>query len=101
VAPEAWSWATLGGRRAVAAQALSDEGDDAGLTDRVGPPVSEREATAESDKQSRRRPKWTSGAGDGQNRQAEQRRPKRTSGAAMGRLGRTGREEVGRGWARK
>jgi hypothetical protein len=30
---------------------LSDEGDDLGLTDRVGPPVSEREATAESDKQ--------------------------------------------------
>jgi hypothetical protein len=29
----------------VAARALSDEGDDPGLTDRVGPPVSEREAT--------------------------------------------------------
>jgi hypothetical protein len=36
---------------AVAARALSDEGDDPRLTDRVGPPVSEREATAESDKQ--------------------------------------------------
>jgi hypothetical protein len=31
--------------RAVAARTLSDEGDDPGLTDRVGPPVSEREAT--------------------------------------------------------
>jgi hypothetical protein len=30
---------------AVAAQALSDEGDDPRLTDRVGPPISEREAT--------------------------------------------------------
>jgi hypothetical protein len=72
VAPEAWSWAVLGGRRAVAARALSDEGDDPGLTDRVGPPISEREATAKSDKRSRRRPKWTSGAGDGRIRQAEQ-----------------------------
>jgi hypothetical protein len=35
----------------VAAWALSDEGDDPGLTDRLGPPVSEREAMAESDKQ--------------------------------------------------
>jgi hypothetical protein len=50
---------------AVAARALSDEGDDPGLTDRVGPPVSEREATAESDKRSRRRLNRTSGAGDG------------------------------------
>jgi hypothetical protein len=33
------------------ARALSDEGDDPGLTDGVGPPVSEREATAESAKQ--------------------------------------------------
>jgi hypothetical protein len=40
---------------------LSDEGDDPGLTDRVGPPVSEREVTTESDKRSRRRPKRTSG----------------------------------------
>jgi hypothetical protein len=31
---------------------LSDEGDDPGLTDRVGPPVSEREATIESNKRS-------------------------------------------------
>jgi hypothetical protein len=38
---------------AVAARTLSDEGDDPGLTDRVGPPVSEREATVESDKRSR------------------------------------------------
>jgi hypothetical protein len=65
VAPEAWSWAALGGRGAVAARALSDEGDDPGLTDSVGPPVSEREATAKSYKQSRRRPNRTSGAGDG------------------------------------
>jgi hypothetical protein len=35
----------------VAARTLSDEGDDPRLTDRVGPPISEREATAESDKQ--------------------------------------------------
>jgi hypothetical protein len=34
---------------AVVARALSDEGDDPGLTDRVGPPVNEREATAKSD----------------------------------------------------
>jgi hypothetical protein len=46
---------------AVATQALSDEDDDPGLTDRVGPPVSEREATAESDKRSR--PNQTSGSG--------------------------------------
>jgi hypothetical protein len=38
---------------AVAAQTLSNEGDDPRLTDRVGPPVSEREVTAESDKRSR------------------------------------------------
>jgi hypothetical protein len=43
--------ATLAG--AVAARPLSVECDDPGLTDRVGPPVSEREATAESDKRSR------------------------------------------------
>jgi hypothetical protein len=35
------------------ARTLSDEGDDPGLTDRVDPPISEREATAKSDKQSR------------------------------------------------
>jgi hypothetical protein len=39
--------------RAVVARTLSDEGDDLGLTDRVDPPVSEREAMAESDKRSR------------------------------------------------
>jgi hypothetical protein len=33
VAPEAWSWAVLGGRGAVAARALSNEGDDPGLPD--------------------------------------------------------------------
>jgi hypothetical protein len=49
---------------AVVAQALSDEGDDPELTDRVGPPVSEREATAESDKQRE--------GGDDRIRQAEQ-----------------------------
>jgi hypothetical protein len=41
------------GRIGQEAQALSDEGDDPRLTDRVGPPISEREATAESDKRSR------------------------------------------------
>jgi hypothetical protein len=46
---------------AVAALALSDEGDDPGLTDRVGPPVSETEVTAESEKRSR--PNRTSGSG--------------------------------------
>jgi hypothetical protein len=92
VAPKAWSWAALGGRGAVAPRALSDEGHDPGLTDRVGPPISEREATAESDKRSRRRPNRTSGAGDGRIGQ---------TGQATGRLGRTGREEVGRGWAGK
>jgi hypothetical protein len=92
VAPEAWSWAVLDGQRAVVARALFDEGDDPGLTDRVVWPVREREATTESDKWSRRWPKRTSVAGDGRNRQSEQ---------ATGRLGRTGREEVGRSWARK
>jgi hypothetical protein len=37
---------------AVAARTLSDEGGDPGLTDRVGPPISEREATTKSDKRS-------------------------------------------------
>jgi hypothetical protein len=50
----------------VVAQALSDEGDDPGLTDRVGPPISEREAMAESDKQRE--------GGDGRIKQAEQAR---------------------------
>jgi hypothetical protein len=53
VAPEAWSSVALGGREAVAARrarALSDEGDDPRITDRVGPPVSERETTTETDK---------------------------------------------------
>jgi hypothetical protein len=45
---------------------LSDEGDDPGLTDKVGPPISEREAMAKTDK----RPNQTSGAGDDQNGQA-------------------------------
>jgi hypothetical protein len=98
VAPEAWSWAVLGGRGAVAAWALSDEGDDPGLTDRVGPPVNEREVTAESDKLCRRRPNRTSGAGDDRIGQAEQ---------AMGQLGQTGGgrwaaavlENKGGGWA--
>jgi hypothetical protein len=40
---------------------LSDEGDDPGLTNRVGPPVNEWEATAESDK--RNRPDWEGGGG--------------------------------------
>jgi hypothetical protein len=71
---------------------LSNEGDDPGLTDKVGPPISEREATAESDKRSRHRPNRTSGAGDGRIRHAEQ---------AMGQLGWAGREAVGHGWAGK
>jgi hypothetical protein len=58
----------------------------------VGPPVSEREAMAESDKRSRRWPNQASGAGDDRIGQAKQ---------VTGRLGQTGREEVGRGWARK
>jgi hypothetical protein len=71
------------------ARALSNEGDNPGLTDRVGPPVSEREATAESDKRSRRRPKRTSG----RIRQAEQattetdKRLNRTSEAGDGLTG--------------
>jgi hypothetical protein len=48
----------------VAARALSDEGDDPRLTDRVGPPVSERDSTVESDKPQNR--------GDGRIGQAEQ-----------------------------
>jgi hypothetical protein len=55
----------------------------AGLTDRVGPPVSERwpnRTTSVVEKTDLLR-KWTS--------------------VAMGRLGWTGREEVGRGWAGK
>jgi hypothetical protein len=92
---------------AVVARALFDEGDDPGLTDRVGPPVSEREAMAESDKQSRRRPNRTSGAGDGQIGQAEQatvesdkrkrRRPNQTSGAGDGPTG-SDREGGGGPW---
>jgi hypothetical protein len=65
VAPEAWSWAALGGQGVVAArraQALSDEGDDPGLTDRVGPPISKKEVTAKTKKRS----------SDGRNGQAEQ-----------------------------
>jgi hypothetical protein len=38
---------------AVVARALSDEGDDPRLTDKVDPPVSERVATAKSEKRSR------------------------------------------------
>jgi hypothetical protein len=76
--------------RAVAAWELSDEDDDPGLTDRVGPLVIEREATAESDKQ-------REGGDDRIGHAARgRRRSNRTSGA-----GRTGREEVGHGWAGK
>jgi hypothetical protein len=123
VAPEAWSWAALGGQEAVAARrarALSDEGDDPRLTDTVGPPVSEREPTAKSDKRSRQRPKRASGAGNGRNGQAVEldkrpnqtstpgsltgwahlsargrRRPKWTSGGVGPRLGWKIREETG------
>jgi hypothetical protein len=58
-------WAHLSARgrrrpnRTSGATAKSDK--HPGLTDRVGPPVSEREATAKTDKRSRRRSKWTSG----------------------------------------
>jgi hypothetical protein len=101
------SWAALGGRRAVAARALFDEGDDPGLTDRVGPPISEREVTFESDKRSRRQPKRTSRAGDGRNGPAEQamaKTDKRSSDGLIGpdreggggpRLGWKIREEAG------
>jgi hypothetical protein len=102
--------------RAVAARTLSDEGDDPGLTNRVGPPVSEREVTGESNKQreaeldKRSRPavsdKWSrpgSLTGWAHLSVRGRRRPNRTSSEreATGRLGRTGREEMGRGWARK
>jgi hypothetical protein len=97
VAPEAWSWAALGGRRAVAARALSDEGDDPGLTDKMGPPISEREATAESDKRSRRRPKRTCRAGDGQNGQAEQATAETDKRSSDGPTG-TNREGGGGPW---
>jgi hypothetical protein len=72
------------------ARALFDEGDDPGLTERVGALVSEREATAESDKQRE--------GGDGRIGQVARgwRWSNRTSGA-----GQTGRKEVGHGWARK
>jgi hypothetical protein len=50
--PEAHGGARRGNAgRAVAARTLSDEGDNPRLIDRVGPPISEREATAESNKQ--------------------------------------------------
>jgi hypothetical protein len=49
-----WRWRRLIGLpEEEGGRALSDEGDDPELTDKVGPPISEREATAESDKQSR------------------------------------------------
>jgi hypothetical protein len=100
----------------VATQALSDEGDDPRLTDRVGPPVSEREATAESDKQREAESdKWSRSAESDKRSSLDsltgwahlsvrgRRRPNRTSSEreATGRLGRIGREEVGRGWAGK
>jgi hypothetical protein len=65
--------------RAVVARALSDEGDDPGLTERVGPPISEREATAESDKWSRRRADW---AGQGGRRWAATGLEKKRGGRA-------------------
>jgi hypothetical protein len=66
-----WHLRRGAGRRSLArerwrhgrARALSDEGEDPGLTDRVGPPVSEREATAESDKRSRRWANWAEQGG--------------------------------------
>jgi hypothetical protein len=71
------------------AWALSDEGDDPGLTDRVGPPINEREVTAESDKRSRRWPKRRCGR-IGQAEQATteiDKRPNQTSGAGDGPTG--------------
>jgi hypothetical protein len=70
---------------AVAAQALSDEGDDPGFTDRVGPPVSEREATTESDKQRE--------GGDGRIGQVEQ------AGQGGRRWAAARLENKGGGWA--
>jgi hypothetical protein len=107
--PEAHSGARRGNvGRAVAAQTLFDEGDNPGLTDRVGPPVSEREATAESDKWSRpaesdKRSRPDSLTGWAHLPVRGRRRPNRTSSErdAMGRLGQTGWEEMGRGYAGK
>jgi hypothetical protein len=76
--------------RAVVARTLSDEGDDPRLTDRVGPPVNEREATAESDKQreteSDKRSRPDSLTGWAHLSVRGRRRPNRTSGEreAMG-----------------
>jgi hypothetical protein len=72
---------------AVAAWALSDEGDDPGLTDRVGPPVNEREATAESDKQRE--------GGDGRIGQAEQAGCENFQGNDLGYQGGSGRIDNG------
>jgi hypothetical protein len=82
---------------AVAAQALSDEGDNPGLTDRVGPPVSVREATADSDKRSRRRPNRTSGAGDDRIGQAEQAGCENFKGNDLGYQGGSGQLTMGCG----
>jgi hypothetical protein len=71
---------------AVAARALSDEGDDPELTGRVDPPISEREATAESDKQRE--------GGDGRIGQAEQ------AGQGGRRRATTGLENKGGGRAK-
>jgi hypothetical protein len=79
----------------VAGRALSDEGDDPGLTDRMGPPISEREATAESDKRSRRRPNRISGAGDGRIGQAEQVGCENFQGNDLGYQGGSGQIDNG------
>jgi hypothetical protein len=71
---------------------LSDGGDDPRLSDRVEPPVSEREETVESDKWSRRRPKRTSGR-IGQATESD-KRLNRTSGGVGPRLGWKIREEA-------
>jgi hypothetical protein len=76
--------------RAVAARTLSDEVDDLELTDRVGPPISEREVTAESDKQREAK-------SDKRSRPAEsdkRSRPNREGGGGP-RLGWKIREEAG------
>jgi hypothetical protein len=67
---------------------LFDEGDDPRLTDRVGPPVSEREAMAESDKRSKpaaldKRSRPDSLTGWAHLSARGRRRPNRTSGAGQ------------------
>jgi hypothetical protein len=87
--------------QAAAVRAWSDEGDDPGLTDRVGPPVSEKEATAGSDKFSVEKTNKFSVAKTDKFCSRENEQVEKTDKQSDGRLGRTGREEVGHGWAGK